>query len=198
MKNYVLLFCIIFICKQSIAQTTDSIPAEVNTQETDNKISFSSALRPLRPIAGAPSPFYSYYWEFGDGTFSFEKMPQHIYPDTGNYEVRLYATNNYDDGKPPPTRPRPVRIKNKSFAGANGPSGFFKGDGSIEMKVNRMPRPGEEMVLLIGYRQPEMKVKGGSLLLLYNEKQFKSDNFAWQEVRKYHQEKDLSTDSLWA
>jgi hypothetical protein len=198
MKNYVLLFCIIFICKQSKAQTTDSIPAEVDMQEADNKISFSSALRPLRPISGAPSPFYSYYWEFGDGTFSFEKMPQHVYPDTGNYEVRLYATNNYDDGKPPPTRPRPVRIKNKSFADAHGPSGFFKGDGSIEMKVNRMPRPGEEMVLLIGYRQPEKKVRGGSLLLLYNEKQFKQDNFAWQEVRTHHRERDLPADSLWA
>lgn len=198
MKHYVLLFCIIFIYNQSNAQTTDSIPAQVNTQETDNKINFSSDLRPLRPIAGAPSPFYSYYWEFGDGTFSFEKMPQHVYSDTGNYEVRLYATNNYDDGKPPPTRPRPVRIKNKSFADANGPSGFFKGKGVIEMKVNRMPRPGEEMVLLIGYRQPEQRVKGGSLLLMYNEKQFKQDNFAWQEVRKHHQEKDLPADSLWA
>jgi hypothetical protein len=198
MKNYVLLFCIIFICKQSKAQSTDSIPAQVNMQETGNKISFSSDLRPLRPIAGAPSPFYSWYWEFGDGTFSFEKMPQHVYSDTGNYEVRLYATNNYDDGKPPPTRPRPVRIKNKSFADANGPSGFFKGEGNIEMKVNRMPRPGEEMVLLIGYRQSLRKVAGGSLLLMYNEKQFKQDNFALQQIRTHHQEKDLPTDSLWA
>jgi hypothetical protein len=198
MKNYVLLFCIIFICHQSNAQTNDSIPAQVNTQETDNKVSFTSDLRLLRPISGAPSPFYSYYWEFGDDTFSFEKMPQHVYSDTGNYEVRLYATNNYDDGKPPPTRPRPVRIKNKSFAVANSPAGFFKGEGTIEMKVNRMPRPGEEMVLLIGYRQSVRKTAGGSLLLLYNEKQFRQDNFAWQEVRTHHQEKDMPTDSLWA
>lgn len=198
MKNYILAGCIVFICHQSNAQTTDSIPAQINAQETDNKVSFTSDLRPLRPISGAPSPFYSYYWEFGDGTFSFEKVPQHVYSDTGNYEVRLYATNNYDDGKPPPTRPRPVRIKNKSIIAANGPSGFFKGEGTIEMKVNRMPRPGEEMVLLIGYRQPERKVAGGSLLLLYNEKEFKQDNFTWQEVRRHHQEKDIPADSLWA
>ncbi|SFD57870.1 PKD domain-containing protein [Chitinophaga sp. CF118] len=198
MKNCVLLFCIIFICKQSNGQTVDSIPAQVNTQETDNRINFSADLRPLRGVAGAPSPFYSYFWEFGDGTFSFEKTPQHIYRDTGSYEVRLYATNNYDDGKPPPTRPRPVRIKNKSIADINGPSGFFKGGGAIEMKVNRMPRPGEEMVLLIGYRQSAITVTGGSLLLMYNEKQFKQDNFTWQEVRTHHQEKDLPADSLWA
>lgn len=194
MKYWFLLFCI--ICVKSYAQSTDSIPAQVNTQETDNKIEFSSDLRALRPIAGAPSPFYSYFWEFGDGTFSFEKAPQHIYSDTGNYEIRLYATNNYDDGKPPPTRPRPVRIKNKSFADAATPSGFFKGGGAIEMKVNRMPRAGEEMVLLIGYRQ--QAVSGGSLMLLYNDKDFRQDNFAWQEVRTHHQERDIPADSMWA
>src|SRR6185312_5171202 len=142
---------ILFICQKNIAQ--DSIPAKVNTQETDNSVIFSAELRALRPIAGAPSPFYSYFWEFGDGTFSFEKSPQHTYRDTGNYEVRLYATNNYDDGKPPPTRPRPVKIKNKSVIAANRPPVFFKEEDKLMMKVNRMPRPGEEMVLLIGHRQ---------------------------------------------
>jgi len=195
MKNYVLLFGMLILFKISKGQTADSLPATVITQETGNTVHFSSELRPLRQVAGAPSPFYSFFWEFGDGTFSFEKTPAHIYRDTGNYEVRLYATNNYDDGKPPPTRPRPVKIKNKSVIAANAPSGFFKNDGNLMMKVNRLPRPGEEMILVIGHQR---QAGNGSLLLLYNEKQFKQDNFAWNEVRNYHQEKDIPADSLWA
>jgi len=33
----------------------------------------------------------SWYWEFGDGTFSTERNPMHIYTDTGTYTVKLYT-----------------------------------------------------------------------------------------------------------
>src|SRR5258706_5065831 len=82
----------------------DSIPPEIRVEEKGDSVHFSSSLRPLRQIAGAPSSFYTYFWELGDGRFSFEKEPLYSYRDTGLYQVRLYATNNYDDGKAHPTR----------------------------------------------------------------------------------------------
>lgn len=36
-----------------------------------------------------------YYWDFGDGTHSVEANPLHIYENTGDYEVTLYA---FEDG----------------------------------------------------------------------------------------------------
>jgi len=86
----------------------------INVQIKNNQASFNSVLRPLQPIAGAPEPFYSYYWEFGDGHFSFEENPKHVYRDTGIFQARLFATNNYDDGKPPPLKPKPVKVSSKN------------------------------------------------------------------------------------
>ena len=52
---------------------TDTVPAIINHTVENGLVKFSSILRPLRQIAGAPEPFYTYFWEFGDGYFSFEK-----------------------------------------------------------------------------------------------------------------------------
>src|SRR4051812_36360953 len=109
MKSYkplllpALLLCMIDSAK---AQVNDTTAADIDPQVENNQVKFGATLRPLRQIAGAPSSFYSYFWEFGDGSYSFEKEPVHLYKDTGDYDVRLFATNNYDDGKKPNTRPR--------------------------------------------------------------------------------------------
>src|SRR3546814_15177589 len=49
----------------------------------------------------------------------FDEMPVHDYSSAGEYEVRLYATNNYDDGKAPPSRAKKYR-KEKAPAGNAG------------------------------------------------------------------------------
>ena len=183
----------------SLAQHADTVSPAVNFHIADNVSSFNADLRPLHRIAGAPAPFYTYLWEFGDGKFSFEAQPSHVYPDTGAYNVRLYATNNYDDGKPPPTRPKSVNVKSKTLYAKNNEIPFFKQDGSIEMKVNRMPKPDEDMVLIIGYRnRVRSQAMKGSLVLFYNEKQFKKNNFDLTDERAYYQERKSSRDSLMA
>ena len=60
-------------------QRIDTSAANINLQLTNNQANFSSVLRPLQQIAGAPEAFYSYYWEFGDGQFSFEEKPKHVF-----------------------------------------------------------------------------------------------------------------------
>lgn len=203
-KPLLLPIVLLAMMHTALGQASDTIPAQIEPRVDSNQVKFSSILRPLRQIAGAPEAFYSYFWEFGDGTYSFDKEPLHHYRDTGNYDVRLFATNNYDDGKKPPTRLRRVRLemmkKKKGMLALNTTPSFFKGTGSLEIKTNQMPRPGEDMVLLLGYRnKPGTGGQvSGSIMLLYNEKQFSQNSFEVADVRNYHQEKKIGFDSLLA
>ncbi|ATL45826.1 hypothetical protein COR50_00875 [Chitinophaga caeni] len=178
----------------------DTLPAQIILQQEGNRVQLKPGLRPLRQVAGAPEAFYTYFWELGDGSFSFDKEPLHQYKDTGEFDIRLYATNNYDDGKPPKSKPRRIKVKKRTFlADASTGSHFFKSGGSIEMKINRMPRPGEDLVAIIGYRnkaENDLSNLEGSLLLFYNEKQFKQKNFELADARAYHGEKSTSVDSI--
>lgn len=175
----------------------DTVPAIINHKTENGVVNFSAVLRPLRQIAGAPEPFYTYFWEFGDGQFSFEKEPQHTYPDTLSYNVRLFATNSYDDGKRPPTRPKPIKPgSSRPVLAANQQQpAFFKSGGAIELKTNCMPRPGEDMMLVFGYRNKAengLTNLGGTVSILYNDKEFDKDNFVLAETRAYHLEKKIS------
>lgn len=175
----------------------DTVPAEIIVNGNDDSMHVAAKLRPLRQIAGAPPSFYTYFWELGDGTFSFSPSPALQYKDTGTYQVRLYATNNYDDGKAPPTKPRPIKVikpvKNSTWA-----SHFFHGAGNIEMKINRNPKPGEDFMALIGYRNIAGDAGSGTILLFYNEKQFGHAAFDLTEKRSYHGEDSSSLTSLLA
>ena len=193
----VLMQTMIFI---AIGQRIDTSAAVINLQLTNNQARFGSVLRPLQQIAGAPEAFYSYYWEFGDGHFSFEENPKHVYRDTGLYQARLFATNNYDDGKPPPLKPKPVKVssKNSLYAADKNPS-FFKQGGTIEMRVNSMPRPDEDMVLIMGYRnETEATAMNGSMILFYNERQFRKNNFDFSEERTYNNEQKTLLNAITA
>ena len=189
----VLLVLAIGVCKAQ-----DSIPPEIRVEERGDSIHFSALLRPLRQVAGAPSSFYTYFWELGDGRFSFDKDPLYAYRDTGIYQVRLFATNNYDDGKAPPTRPRPVKIRKKPNGTNTWASHFFHSNGNIEMKINRNPRPGENFVTLVGYRNQSGDSLGGSIVLFFNERQFGQEEFALAEKRAYNGEDSSSLNTLMA
>jgi PKD repeat protein len=194
------IFLLVFICgflklhaqvKPAIVPA-DTVPAIINHTMDGSAVKFGSQLRDLRPIAGAPAPFYTYLWEFGDGTFSFEKDPLHLYADTGKYSVHLFATNNYDDGKRPPTRPKPIVVKSAKAMLASAPvPGFFKMGGSISLKNNCMPKPGDDMILIMGYRNKTENLKqnlSGTIAMMYNDKEFSNNNFELAESRVYHKE----------
>lgn len=188
------LCCVGFTALNAQINPTDTLPAIINYTSANGTFKFNSVLRPLRQIAGAPAPFYNYFWEFGDGDFSFEQNPTHIYKDTADVNVRLFATNNYDDGKRPPTRPIKIKTGNKNRMMASlgtTPSGFFNGTGNIALKSNCMPKPGDDMVLILGYtNKPENGIHNlnGTIALLYNDKQFANNNFELAESRTYNQE----------
>lgn len=195
----ILLPAIVF-GKPIYSHPADTLPTQqISWEEQDSLISFKAHLRPLRQIAGAPNAFYTYFWELGDGNFSFNEAPQHTYSDSGEYMVRLFATNNYDDGKAPPTRPRKIKVKvGGTLASGSDHDGFFKKGQQLLLKVNRMPKPDEDMVCILGYKNPDDKPFSGSLVLFYNDKKFRKKNFGLSDLIKYHGEQTSSMVSLFA
>jgi hypothetical protein len=201
--NKLLLFSLLsFYAGSLYAQVlpTDTVPAIIHYQTENGVTKFKSELRPLRAIAGAPAPFYTYFWEFGDGGFSFEENPSHVFTRYDSIMVRLFATNNYDDGKRPPTRPKPIirppvtpkPAVAKPMLAANEGYNLFKMGGNIEMKTNCMPKPGDDMMLVLGYRNKAengQKILGGTIAILYNDVEFSNNNFDLAAARTYHNEK---------
>ncbi|MCX2680339.1 PKD domain-containing protein [Galbibacter sp. EGI 63066] len=184
-------FCYMPIIAQQ-AQITDSLTRKA-TFEFDiegNTIDFSPETPTLIQIAGAPKAFYSYYWEFGDGNFSREKNPQHNYEKQDEYQVRLWATNHYDNGKPPTTRPQKVKVDKVTQD--------YKESASmtedIQLLRNREPIPEEEIVVVLSYKNAKNYTSSGKIHFFFNEQKYKADNFELTAIRKYHNERIVEDD----
>jgi hypothetical protein len=155
-----------------------------------NAVSFKPETPPLIPIAGAPKPSYSYLWEMGDGHYSKEAEPKHIYKNKGTYKARLAVTNNYDNGKPPATRPKTVVVNEVSDE-------VYKDIASIEaqnglaIQKNCDPIPEQKIEVILSYQNLENYITNGKLYLFYNEKQFKNNNFELIDFRTYAGEKEV-------
>ena len=101
LRTHTLFLFLVSFLGFSQTKPLDSISRKATIIPVQNKNSytFKSEKPSLNQIAGAPKAFYSHYWEFGDGNFSTKEEPNHTYKDPGEYEVKLWATNNYDSGK---------------------------------------------------------------------------------------------------
>lgn len=189
MKKIILIPFFIYYSFQLNAQqqTTDSLhrTATFGYDVLGNQINFLPETPPLIQIAGAPQAFYSYYWEFGDGNFSKEKNPQHVYEKEGDYEVQLWATNHYDNGKTPATRPQKVKVDKVTQDYKTSAS--MTDD--LELLRNREPIPNEEIVVVLRYKNPKDYITSGKLYLFYNEKKYKANNFELTDTRTYNEEK---------
>ncbi len=179
-----------------LAQDTITRRAPIYYDANGNRVNFGATMPPLNQIAGAPKAYYTYYWELGDGSYSFDKEPSHVYKKPGNYNVRLWSTNNYDNGKPPESRPKAVVIgatasdeqaSLDTSAFAKAPS-LFSNDTDLVVQHNREPVPDQEMVLITSYKNTTDYTTSGKLYLFYNDQQFKNDNFEISDTRLHHGE----------
>ena len=162
------------IFSQTIAKDTTSRVAKIIPIQNNNTFIFKSEKPELTQIAGAPKAFYSYYWEMGDGNYSTKAEPKHTYKKPGEYEVKLWATNNYDSGKTPTTRPQKVKTNDRADTSENEVQPM---DDNIVLKRNREPLPDEDFVVILSYKNDKDYVTNGKIYFYYNEKEFKNDNF---------------------
>lgn len=202
LKHIALIGLFSFCFSVSQAQINPQEPriAPISSEVRGNSAQFHSDTPPLHQISGAPKAHYTYYWEFGDGDYSFEKDPKHEYKKKGEYTVRLWSTNNYDTGRPPKSRPEKVNIE-KDMSGPdlsaldNKPSVFPENENLI-IKTNRDPSPDEEMVLITSYKNTKDYETSGVLYVFYNDKKFKNNNFKLEDTRLYHNEKIIEDESF--
>ncbi len=193
MKKLLSLFCIllsIFSFSQTKVKDTVTRKAKITYNQNRNAVTFKPETPPLIPIAGAPKPSYSYLWEMGDGHYSKEVEPKHVYKNKGNYTARLAVTNNYDNGKPPATRPKVVAVNEISDE-------VYQDIASIEdlnglaIQKNCDPIPDQQMEVIVSYQNMGNYVADGKLYLFYNEKQFKNNNFELVDFRTYAGEREV-------
>ncbi|WP_029271592.1 PKD domain-containing protein [Flavobacterium sp. KJJ] len=198
MKPQLSIFFILFSIF-SIGQTKvkDTITRRANIVfiQNGNAVSYKPETPPLIPIAGAPKPSYSYLWELGDGHYSKEGTPKHVYKNKGTYTTRLAVTNNYDNGKPPATRPKKVAVNDITDTDYKDISSIADQNGFAIIK-NCDPIPEQEMVVVVSYQNLENYVASGKLYLFYNEKQFKSNNFELIDFRTYANEREVKENSI--
>ena len=213
MQNFTIRFGIFFLLilvslpmiGQNKPQDTLTRSAPIFYDVLGNKVEFTPEMPPLNQVAGAPKAFYTYYWEFGDGNFSFQEKPKHKYKNKGEYTARLWSTNNYDNGKPPTSRPESIKIESnldKSSASVDissesGPD-IFLDDEHLVIKTNRDPLPNEEMVLITSYKNDKNYATSGSLYFFYNDNHFKDNNFIIEDTRLHNGENILVEEPAFA
>ncbi|MCH7523835.1 MAG: PKD domain-containing protein, partial [Bacteroidetes bacterium] len=192
MKNSLLLISSFFLCFQLFSQQKQQKDTLVRTatisyNTINNEVNFIPETPILEQIAGAPKAFYSYYWEFGDGDYSKEKSPTHIYKNKGTYDIKFWATNNYDTGKPPTTRPKKIIITSvtKDY---NDEASMTE---SFTLQRNREPIPDENIVVIMSYKNTKNYMTNGKLFLFYNEQKYKANNFELSDTRTHHNEKEI-------
>lgn len=198
MRNFIFVG-LLFFSGQIFAQLADStyLATIQESELSDGSLQFQAQLPAQQPIAGAPPPFYMYHWEFGDGHFSNEAEPVHRYRTAGRYDVQLFATGGYDDGKPPTSRPTGVAAR--SGGDEQGGSNPWREElatvldeeqPDIRLHNIRDPKPTEELVLVLSYRNPTSQNISGELNLFFNEKSYPEQHFAFKESRTHFGEEE--------
>ncbi|KIO53948.1 PKD domain-containing protein [Flavobacterium hibernum] len=185
----------IFSFSQTKVKDTITRRANISFIQTGNVVTYKPETPPLIPIAGAPKPSYSYLWELGDGHYSKEAEPKHVYKNKGTYTTRLAVTNNYDNGKPPATRPKKVAVNDITDSNYKDIASIADQNGFAIIK-NCDPIPEQEMVVVVSYQNLESYVSSGKLYLFYNEKQFKSNNFELVDFRTYANEREVKENTI--
>ncbi|WP_055446965.1 DUF7619 domain-containing protein [Lacinutrix mariniflava] len=197
MKNLITLFIILFISQNALSQEAQVIDttrrvANITYTKNGNAVKFTPETPPLTQIAGAPTAFYKHFWELGDGDYSNEETPTKQYRKEGEYEVKYWATNVYDNGKPPTSRPKKIKIDDANDS-AEAASSMVD---DLSLIRNREPMPSEEMVVVMSYKNYKDYATSGTLHLYFNEQKYKADNFELADTRLYNNERQIESEDL--
>ncbi|WP_055435975.1 DUF7619 domain-containing protein [Lacinutrix algicola] len=197
MKNLLILFIIIFFSKNATSQESQIVDttrrvANITYKKNGSEVTFTPETPPLTQIAGAPTAFYKHFWELGDGDYSNEEAPTKQYKKEGEYEVKYWATNVYDNGKPPTSRPKKIKIDDANDS-AEADSSMAD---DLSLIRNREPMPSEEMVVVMSYKNYKDYATSGTLHLYFNEQKYKADNFELADTRLYNNERQIKSEDL--
>ncbi len=181
----------------------DSIPVEIIVSRSGVNAHFKAELPELKGVPGGRQAFYTYLWDFGDGHFSTQESPRHIYKKPGDYAVNLYVVNNYDDGPRPKRRAKEVSIASTSSVISQtslDEQNFFASNGVFQLSKNANALPGQDMVIVAGVKNTGK----GRIFLLTNEKVYGNEGLQYVGQSNYNNEKIVpiylspNLNELWA
>ncbi len=195
------LFIPIILCLASLLPAQNPEPERLldfKAEARGDVFEFTPIMPPLMQKAGAPAAYWTYFWEFGDGSFSREENPSHIYALPGNYIASLDATAHYDDGKR--AKRKKKGLDNTKLPGAGSATADVFDPNArqmLAMEANAQPKATEEITLVISYRNLGMAPTDGRLHLFFNEKKFPDRHFEFVEARTHFREyPDNSTSAV--
>ena len=201
MKN-LLLFALLFPLNYLFAQpTAPERLLDFKVESRGDASVFTPIMPPLMQKPGAPKAYWSYFWEFGDGTFSREENPTHRYISQGDFIVSLDATAHYDDGKKAKKKKKPLHGDGTPRLSDAQP----EGEGIFDPKARQMvamysyskPKAEEEITLILSYRNMGLVNTDGRLHLFFNEKKYPNPHFELAEARTHYGEMaDMSTSQV--
>ncbi|MBL4709015.1 MAG: hypothetical protein JKY48_11325 [Flavobacteriales bacterium] len=149
------------------------------SDEGSNTYSFNADnfLNNLSPTSNSIE--FTYLWSFGDGQYSMEQYPIHIYEsgnDVEQYQVVLYATPVYIPLGPPPAAytgsgamvtvdpgGNPIPIASTYMTPANT---------KIDLSYNRLPRASYESTYILTYKNTSANSTASQVEFYFNENYF--------------------------
>ena len=170
---------------QPKSPNSEGLPLQVRVTvgEKDNLIEFAVTNPPtLEQTAKDSLPYWSYFWEFGDGTFSSrdkDASMAHIYPEVDSsqtFSARVYLTPRYTSISAKPIKSEMITVtitkSGKGFAEIKG--GESLEESYVNLRPNQEPAFGHEIRFALQYEQPDTGVasRDGHLLLFFNEAAF--------------------------
>lgn len=185
MKSFTIFFLLIFSLQLSAQENL------VIESQDGSTFSFLSIDSPLTQIAGAPEPFFTYWWEFGDGHYSTLPNPKHTYTSKKDFNVLVALTNNYDEGPNRPTKKKKVGIGTGMSASLVPTTNYLASNESVGIEKNHDPKPNEEIIFVQTYKNLTSKNQKGTLLFFYNQKEFEKDHFVLADYRNHYNEKEV-------
>ncbi len=151
-----------------------------------NADNYLNTVYPLTPHSypGAPPPEYRLLWHFGDGQMSTDPYPVHTYPESGDYEVTLFATPWKSPDDEPPSLHYKLIIG--SDAPCTGPTNTVICESGvatqcyhttldiqpIKLEINRSPRVNRESTVIITFKNSGPNVENIFLDFLYDDNEF--------------------------
>ncbi len=203
MKHQHPLSLAVLLCLTSTTLPAQTIPerqADFMVRNEGAFTVFAPILPPLAQRTGAPPAFYDYYWEFGDGAFSFEENPRHAYADTTKKEAYFMGTGKYDNGKAPRSRKKtvePPKGKPAPKLAEASPAVLPGATAAIGLRAVRNPRADEESVFILAYANSTPTVQSGMIYLFYNQRDYKHEHFSFMEARTHFGEQQETQPLSW-
>ncbi|MEZ4774597.1 MAG: PKD domain-containing protein [Bacteroidia bacterium] len=171
------------------AQTT---PMKVEPSGSGYRFSLDpKPVPPLKPVGGTVQPKWLYFWEFGDGHYSEEESPIHIFSRPGEYVVNVCLTPAYslDRGK---KFTQSVQISKSGTTPPEKSYPLLTPVSAIRLTSNNNELVMREEMQLVVHYLPPPGYSSGKIVLAFNEKLSTRKSFRYLSSRTYSGEKEIA------